>query len=168
MANARAKSIEGYPMSYAGSSFDEALQRLSVAMGVNNQVGTQEQAAWTSGRRVVWTPVRMRYQAPHEQPGNGKACAEVWIVCDVEVQATDWSALEDATNKLQVALYQEFSENAFERLGDVSVAGGDIDSPGFGTIGQIALLFPVYVHRYGRANITTTEQAATVVGPLGT
>ncbi len=154
-------------MSYAGSSLDDALKRLSAAMAVNNLVGLKEQSGWTSEARVVWTPTRMRYQRPHEQPVDGKACNEVWIFCDVEIRGPDWSAFETVANKLQVALYEEFSENTFERSSDVTIDGGEIDAQSFGGLGQIGLLFPVYVHKYGKANIVTIEQIGTVSGPLG-
>jgi len=154
-------------MSFAGSSLDAALARLSVAMGVNNAIGESAQAAMDAAARVVWRPIRLKYQRPHEQPPDGKACSEVWVVCEVEVRGADWSGFESIANKLEVALYEEFSENSYERQSDVELGGDDVDSSGFGGLGQIALVFPVYASRFGVANITETAQTAVVKGPMG-
>lgn len=154
-------------MSFAGSSLDSALARLSVAMGVNNAVGGDVNAAMDAAARVVWRPIRLKYQRPHEQPPDGKACSEVWVVCEVEVRGADWSGFEAIANKLEVALYEEFSENSYERQSDVELGGDDVDSSGFGGLGQIALLFPVYAKRFGKGNIVETAQTAVVKGPMG-
>ncbi|MEP7123150.1 MAG: hypothetical protein ABJE95_19635 [Byssovorax sp.] len=153
------------PEKFAGSNVVEILAALTTAMGVQNSIGTEESArnGAPGEGRVTWVPVPKggrSYSQTSQQHAAYKHVHEVAVRFTVHLHARDYGAAERLEIAFSKALYDTFSPNAYEILGDGEQFGDVPGVTGYVFALPVRLLkipLPVEI----RKTITLTSASAT-------
>lgn len=147
-------------MSYAGSNIGAVLKALEKELAnttptgtapVLCALGTQADAEQSSLDRITFVPKTRQQEAPHEQPDDGRAIAQAEIGCDAFVYGHDFEAANALADRLLLALYTAFSENAaqvYGRSGAINDGGAIAAASRFSIVVPVAFCVPVYAEQF--------------------
>lgn len=162
---------------YRGSVPQEVLDQLTTAMGIENRIGSDEEAKLGAPGRVVWVPPQRgtrRYNGTSQQRSSDlhvKHVHAVDVSFLVHLWAASYTGAEELEQKLEAALYTVFSPNAYE-LGPEGEQRGENAATGQGRgwlfIVPVRLLrIPIPVERYRTVTLTSATATTTITDPKG-
>lgn len=137
------------------------------------ELGAAEDARRGAPPRVTWVPregAPRRYAHPAQQRAEGKVAHEKGVSFDVHFWGADYRSASALEDDVIAALYNRFSQNAYE-LGD-GVPGPIPETPneatGYEIITPIRLLrIPIFAELFATVTLETTTAKGQVVGALG-
>jgi hypothetical protein len=154
------------PEKFAASAVAGALEKLTKAMGVENKIGNAEAVRRSAPPRVAWVPDpkgRRRQRVVSQQRRDVKHVHEVEPLFLVHLWGRNYFAAEELERKLERALYDTFSPNAYAYEPGGDGYGDDPGGDGYAIVVPVRLLkipLPVEI----RQSVTLT--GATAAGTL--